>query len=91
MLRRPLNDLLGLFAREPLFALEILAEPPRADREVTGQHGDAIFEDVHVGHFVTDVDQSHDALHRVGVVQLEGVVDRERIDVDDGGIEPGLG
>ncbi len=37
---------------------------------------------------MADVHQAHDALHRVGVVQLEGVVDGEGVDVDDGRLEP---
>src|SRR5438445_518802 len=50
----------------------------------------AVSRDVHVGHFGTDVDQPHDSLHRVGMVQLERVVDRERVHVDDRRLEPGL-
>src|SRR5439155_304418 len=88
--RRTLNDPLGFLAREPFLALQVFAEPSRAHREIAREDGDAILENVHVGHFVTDVDETDDALHGVGMVQLEGVVNGERVDVDDGGIESGL-
>ena len=90
MLRRTLNDPLGFLAREPFLALQVFAEPSRAHREIAREDGDAVLEDVHVGHFVTDVDETDDALHGVGMVQLEGVVNGERVDVDDGGIESGF-
>src|SRR2546430_10906442 len=38
----------------------------------------------------TTLFRSRHALHRIGVVQLEGVVDREGVDIDDPGHEPGL-
>src|SRR6266480_2363153 len=60
MLRRALDDLLGFLTREPFFALQVFAEAARADREIAGQHGDAVFEDVHVGDFVPDVHQAPD-------------------------------
>src|SRR3989440_4528645 len=89
-LRLSLDDPLGVFGGQPLLPLQTLAEPPRAHRQVPRQHRDAVFQDVHVGHFVPDVDQPHDALHRVGMVQLERVVDRKRVHVDDRRLEPRL-
>src|SRR5213596_1137008 len=77
ILGRSLKAALVLFAGEPFFPLQVLAEAPRPDREISRQHGNAVLEDVHIGHFVADVDETHDALHRVGVIQLEGVVDGE--------------
>ena len=40
---------------------------------------------------MADVGQRHDAAHRIGIVALEGVVQRERFDVDDAGVEADLG
>ena len=37
--------------------------------------------------FVADVDQADETLHRFGVVDLEGVVQREGIDIDDRGLD----
>jgi hypothetical protein len=90
MLRRALNDLLGFVGRDALFALEIFAETPGADGEITRQHGDAVLEDIHVGDFVTDVDEPDDPFHGVGMIQLERIVDGEGVDVDNGRIETGL-
>jgi hypothetical protein len=39
---------------------------------------------------VADVHEADHPVHRLGIVQLEGVVNRERIDVDDRGLETGL-
>ena len=41
--------------------------------------------------FVADVDQADDTAHRLGIVELEGVVQREGVDVDDAGLEPDVG
>src|SRR5439155_1563033 len=72
-MRQALNHPLGVFRREPLFPLQVLAEAARTHREVARQHRYAVLEDVHVRHLVTDVHEARHALHRIGVVQLEGV------------------
>ncbi len=39
---------------------------------------------------MTDVDEPYDTSHRLGVIQLERVMERERIDVDDLRLETGV-
>jgi len=52
------------FAARP-FRLQILRKR-RVPTDKRGSRQDAILQDVHVGDFVTDVHETHDALHRVG-------------------------
>ena len=40
---------------------------------------------------MSDVDQADDAVHRVGMIDLERVVQREGVDVDDRRLEAGVG
>ena len=80
-----LQQLIGLFGRQAPLPLNVFPEAPGADREVAGQDRNAVLEDVDVGHLVADVHQPHDALHRVGIVDFERVVQREGVYVDHAG------
>src|SRR5690606_39409606 len=78
-----LDDLLGLVRGEAALALERLAQPAGAEGDVADEDGDAVVEHVHVGGLVPDVDERDHAAVDVGVVAAEGVMERERLDVDD--------
>ena len=82
---------LRLFGREAALALQIFTEASRADGEVAREQRNAVVENVDVGDVVADVQQADDAVHRIRVVELEGVVQRERFDVDDGRLEARVG
>ena len=64
---------------------------PRADGEIAREQRNAVVENVDVGDVVADVEQPDDAVHRVRMVELERVVQRERFDVDDGRLEARVG
>ena len=78
----------GFVNREPALPLEIFLEPAGADRDVAGQDWNPVVQDVDVGGLVADVDQPDHADHRLGIVDLEGVVERERVHVDERRLEP---
>jgi hypothetical protein len=63
--------------------LEILPDPAGPEGDVPGEDGNAVLQDVHVGRFVSHVDEGDDTRHRLGIVVLERVVERERVHVDD--------
>jgi len=85
-----LEHLLGVVRRQATLPLQVLAELAGADREVAREQRDAILHDVHVRDLVPDVDERRDAVLLGGVVELEGVVERECIHVHDARIEPSL-
>ena len=58
----------------PALALQALAKPARTDGQVTREQRYAILHHVHVRHLVPDVDERRHPRHRVGVVQLEGIM-----------------
>ena len=89
-MRLALDRLLGILSRQALLPLQVFPKPTRPDGEVPGQHGHPVLEDVHVGDFVTDVDEPHHASHGVRMVELERVVDGESVHVDDRRLEPRL-
>src|ERR671920_1595067 len=72
---------LGLVGGQPALALQVFLEPPGADGDVAGEDGDAVVQDIDVAGLVADVDQADDAVHGLGVVDLEGVVQGEGVDV----------
>ena len=78
-----LNELLRVVGRETALALQVFAEAARADGEVAREQRNAVVENVDVRDVVADVEQADDAVHRVGMIDLERVVERERFDVDD--------
>src|SRR5215208_3460505 len=86
-----LEQQLRLFGAQAALTLQILAEAARPDRDVTGEDRHAIVENVDVRDFMSDVDQPDDAVHGVRVIELECVMQREGVDVDDGRLEAGVG
>src|SRR2546423_11805498 len=74
-----------------MLALQILTQPSRSEREVARKYGNAVVEDVDVRHFVADVYQTDESAHRRRIIELEGVVKGEGIDVDHARRHPRLG
>src|SRR5690606_39402866 len=66
--RPALDHILGLVSRQPALALERLAQPPRAERDVADDDRDGLVQQVHVRRLVADVDQRDEALERVRIV-----------------------
>jgi hypothetical protein len=90
-MRRPVEaaqQRFGVVCAESALALKIFLESPRSEREVPRQNRDTFLENVQVGDVMPDVDERDHARHRVRMIELEGVVQREGIDVHDRGLEP---
>ena len=86
-----LQELLRLVGGDAPLALQILAEATRADGDVAREDRDAVVEDVDVRDVVADVDEGDDATHGFGIVDFEGVVEREGVDVHHAGLEARIG
>src|SRR5688500_17809987 len=71
-----LEQALALLGRDAALALQVLAEAAGADRDVAGEDGDAVVEDVHVRGLVGDIDQAGDPAHGLRAGDLAGVVPR---------------
>jgi len=82
---------IGFLDTQPALALQVFAETASADRDIAREERNAVVENVDVRDFVSDVDETDDAVHRIGVVELERVVERERVDVDDRRCDVGVG
>src|SRR6188508_3412395 len=53
-----LQQVIGFLCGQAALPLNVLPEAAGADRQVTGEHGNPVLEDVDVGHFVADVHQA---------------------------------
>src|SRR6185503_3360843 len=70
---------------QPALTLQVFAKATRTNGNVACKNRHTVVEDVDVRRLVADVDQHGDAAHRIGIVELEGIVKRKRVDVDHGG------
>ena len=75
--------LFAFVATDAVFALQIFAEAACADREIARENRYTVVEDIEIRDFVSDVEQRDGALHGIGVICFERIVQREGVNVDD--------
>src|SRR5438105_313224 len=83
-------QLLRLVVRDVELLLDLLGELVPAHGDVAGEGGETVRQHVDVHHRGAGVDEDHRLAAREVVVDLEGVLHREGVDVDDHGNEPRL-
>src|SRR5258708_22573146 len=79
----PLQERLRLFDAETPLTHQILTQSARSDGDVASQDRHTFVEDVDRRDVISNVEQPDDARHRVGVIDLEAIVEREGVDIDD--------
>ena len=84
--RNPLLQLLRRLVRQVQVLLQRFGVGVAADRDVAGEHRLVAVEDVDVDGAGAGVEQHDDLAGLEAVVGLVGVLQRERIDVDDDGV-----